>query len=298
MTDSTWTDPDVIVQGIAGLAALVGTAVVVTQTVLTRKALREAASSRQVAEEALAIARKEQGYSALLSIEAVKSRIALHAPRADFVVDRIFDAAYAASTVPSGHPQPYPEGHIFRVTDTSLQIMIRAHVRLTNTSTYTTRFTLHEQLRYGISIPSLEGSAELKGTRPGPRDILLRAGESHSGYWEVTRTVGEWIEIYQKRQRGEKENEAELSAYVDDGLETGASYAFTVLLGGAALAPEQAGLTESWVFAGLYANSSTCDGVGPGTKPTSATYWLSRSRNIPLSEPPTEVVGAQPTPSS
>ena len=285
MSESSWTDPDVIVQLVASATAVVAFGAVVVQTVLTRKALDEASSSRRVAEEALNVARAEQSYSALLSVEAIKARIASNAPSADFTVDHIEDAAFLPSVLSSGHPQAAPDGQVFTTLAGQQIVMIRAKVTLRNTGDRAARFVLHGAIRRPVTgDPDDNGVPHMVGTRAGPRDVLLAAGESTTGYWEVNRTVDEWIAIYDARHGGRPDEGAELVAYFDDGHDTGASCWYTLVLDGAALQPQSPALRESWVYAGLYENSLTYDGVGSGVKPVNVRYWLSRQRNMPLPE--------------
>lgn len=281
---STWTDPDVIVQAGAGLAAIVAAIVVIVQTILTRKALEEAAKSRATAEAALAVARSEHRNSTFLAIEAVRSRIALNAPSAKLHVDEIIDAIYSPSITGSGYAERWPHDYVFHIGDSQRLLMVRAAVTLRNTGPRATRFTLHRAIRHGVWRAEETGRSYLAGTDVGPEDVLLEAGEAFTGYWEVTRPMHEWIEIFEVRSTGEGPGpEAVLEAYVDDGHDTGASYAYRVLLGGAALKPERPSVRETWVFAGLWNPAVNPDvGVGSGSQPTTVTAWLSKRESVPL----------------
>lgn len=281
---STWTDPDVIVQAGAGIAAIVAAVVVIVQTVLTRKALTEAARSRATAEVALDVARSEHRNSTFLAIEAVRSRIAGNAPSAELHVEEVIDAIYSPSITGSGYAERWPDGYVFHVRDSQRLLMVRAEVTLRNTGSRAARFTLHRALRRGVWPPDERGIAYLAGTKPGPRDVLLAPGAALNGYWEVTRTMGEWIEIFEGRAAGGGSGpEAVLEASADDGQDTGASYAYRVVLGGAALKPERPDFRETWVFAGLWdATENPEAGVGTGTQPTTVTAWLSKRESVPL----------------
>lgn len=289
MNITPWNDPAVLVQAVAVLVAAIAAFAVIWQAILTRRALADAASSLRIAEESLAIAREAQAHAALLSVEAVKARIALNAPQADLAVDRDEASLLSISTTPSGHPQPWPSGHVFHVNDSSLPIMVRVPVSLRNTGARATRFTLYEQLREPNWSHNSVGGAVLVDTSPGPFERLLAPGESVDGYWEVTRTLGEWIAIYDARQLGDPDTDLEFAVYVDDGQDTGAGYSFRVLMGGTPVKPSDQGLRETWVLS--ESDHRTGEGIGFGRLPARITYWLSKANNIPLRDVATDLVG-------
>ncbi|MCC4909458.1 hypothetical protein [Microbacterium sp. cx-59] len=286
---STWADPAVVVQAAAVLVAAIAAIAVIWQAVLTRRALNEAARSMKIAQDSLAVAREAQSHASLMSVEAFKTRIAANAPSADLEA-RIDTLKFLApSTVASGHSQPWPENHLFHIRDGSQTITARVMVFLRNTGSRATRFVLHGNLRQSVYKPG-QAMIEMVGTAPGSPDVLLEPSESVEGYWEVTRTLDEWIAIYDARQSGEQGSETEFSAYVDDGHDTGAGYSFTLRMGGTAVRPSSAGLRETWVLTGSYDFPTEPDGIGIGRQPVTARYWLSKMQEQPLRDGPTEVV--------
>lgn len=287
----------VIVQGGADLIAIAAAVVIIIQTSLTRRALRESVDSRKVAEDALEVARAENQNSTFLALEAVRARIALNAPSAELHVDRVIDALFSPSQTGSDYLEPWPPGHVFHINDAGLHMTVRAAVSLRNTGARSTRFTLYGAIRTPVYEPNTQGIAEMVGTRPGPTDVLLGPGEALNGYWEVTRSMQEWISIYDARQSGDAGPEAVLEVHVDDGQDTGSRYIYGVVLGGAALRPEKAGLRETWVFAGLWDSASGRDtGMGSGTRPVKVLTWLSKSDEIRLPDaaPTLNPAAAQP----
>lgn len=287
MQSSSWADPAVIVQIGAGLVAIVAVIVVIVQAVYTRKALQEAGRSRETAEAALKVARAEHRNGTFLAIEAVRARISVNAPSAELHVDEVEDRLYSPSVSGSGFPDAWGDGHVFHISEADLRLTVRAKVSLLNTGQKATRFVLHGALRTGVHRPDDAGVPLLIGTAPGPGDVLLAPGEQHVGYFEVTRSLREWVEIYDARVGGDSGPEAALEAYVDDGLDTGASYTFAVVIGGSALTPERPGLRETWLFAGLWDSKSGHDtGVGSGTRPVVTRAWLSKTSNIAVPDGP------------
>lgn len=281
---TSWTDPTVIVQGAAEVIALAAAAIIIAQTAFTRRALRESSESRRVAEEALTVARAESRNSTFLALEAVRARIALNAPSAELYVDEIQDAIFSPSPTNSESDERWPDGHEFHIGQTQLRLKVRASVTLLNTGSRSTRFTLHRAIRRGQYSSNAYGEPVLVGTDPGPTDVLLEPGKSFQGYWEVTRSMQEWIDIYDARAAGNPSPEAVLEVHVDDGQDTGAHYIYSVVLGGSALIPKP-GLRETWIFAGLYdASRGSYDGVGSGNRPVKVLSWLSKSDNVRLED--------------
>ncbi|WP_396289290.1 hypothetical protein [Curtobacterium sp. KT1] len=287
MQSSSWTDPAVVVQIGASLVAIGAVIVVIVQAVYTRKALQEAGRSRETAEAALEVARAEHRNGTFLAIEAVRARISVNAPSAELHVDEVEDRLYSPSVSGSGFPEAWTDGYVFHVKEANMRLTVRAKVSLLNTGSKATRFVLYGALRTGVHRPDDAGVPLLLGTEPGPEDVLLEPGERHVGYFEVTRSLQEWIEVYDARADGDPGPEAALEAYVDDGLDTGASYTFAVVIGGPALIPERPGLRETWLFAGLWDPKSGHDaGIGFGTRPIVTRAWLSKTNNIAVPDGP------------
>ncbi len=163
--------------------------------------------------------------------------------------------------------------------------MVRFSVTLRNTGPSATRFTLWGGLRKSVMKPGSD-LVEMVGTEPGPFDVLLQPNEKVDGYWEVTRTVKEWIEIYDERATGSPGPESELTAYVDDGFDNGASYWFTLLLGGTVVEPAAAGLRETWALI----HPSRTDAMDVGRRPVTAKYWVSKRQELQLREGPAQVL--------
>lgn len=284
--NTSWAEPAVIVQAVAVVVAAVAAAAVIWQAVLTRRALSDANASLTLAKESLDVAREAQAHAALMSVEAVRARVAVNAPSADLVARRDTLRLLAPSTVPNGYPQPWPADHVFHISDAAQEIMVRIAVTLRNTGSRATRFTLWGALRSSVVKPSEAGLAEMVGTKRGPDDVLLQPGESVDGYWEVTRTLAEWIAVFDERASSSPGPEYELTAYVDDGFDNGASYWFTLLLGGTVVEPSSAGLRETWA---LIAADRT-DAMNVGRRPVTARYWISKSQELELRGAPDDIV--------
>lgn len=274
-----------MVQAVAVLVAAVAAGAVIWQAVLTRRALADANASLRIAKESLDVAREAQEQAMVLSVEAVKARVAVNAPSAVLQAHRDSLRLLAPSTTSAGYPQPWPEDHIFHISDADQPVMVRVPATLHNTGSKATQFTLWGGLRKSVMKPG-GYLVEMVGTEPGPFDVLLQPGEKVDGYWEVTRTVREWIEIYDERATGSPGRESELTAYVDDGFDNGASYWFTLLLGGTVVEPAAAGLRETWVLI----HPSRTDAMDIGRRPVTAKYWVSKSQELRLREGPVEVL--------
>lgn len=289
METSSWTDPAVVVQIGAGFVAIVAAVVVIVQAIYTRRALEEAGRSRRVAEQALAVAQAEHQNSTFLSTEAIRARISVSAPSAELHVEAVDDRLFSPSISGSGYPEAWPAGYVFHVREAERILMVRAEVTLLNTGLKSTRFVLNRALRTAVTRTDEHGVPILIGTEPGPEGVLLKPGEQFAGYFEVSRPLREWIEVFDTRAAGDSGPETALEAYVDDGLDTGATYVFAVVLSGAAVIPERPGLRETWVFAGLYDPRTGRDtGIGTGTRQVVARAWLSKTKGIELpDEPPT-----------
>ena len=274
-------------QAVAVLVAAIAAGGVIWQAVLTRRALSDANTSLAIAKESLDIAREAQAHAALLSVEAIKARVAVNAPSADLDARRDRLRLLAPSAVPSGYPQVWTSDKVFHIKDGSQPIMVRVPVGLQNTGQRATRFTLYGALRKSVVKP-INGSVEMVGTEPGPPDVLLQPGERLDGYWEVTRTLAEWIAVHDERARGLPGMESEFSAYVDDGHDNGASYWFTLLMGGTVVQPSAAGLRETWSLI----SPDHADGIGIGRRPVTARYWISKMQELQLREGVIEVVAS------
>lgn len=281
MNPSSWTDPAVIVQAVAVLVAAVAAGAVIGQVILTRRALADANASLLIAKESLDVAREAQEQAMLLSVEAVKARVAVNAPSADLQARRDSLRLLAPSATSSGYPQPWPENKVFHISEADQPVTVRLSATLRNTGPKATRFTLWGGLRQSVLKPAGD-LVEMVGTEPGPLDVLLQPNEKVDGYWEVTRTVREWIEIYDERSAGSPGPESELTAYVDDGFDNGASYWFTLLLGGTVVEPASTGLRETWVLI----HPSRTDAMNVGRRPVTAKYWVSKSQELQLREGP------------
>lgn len=285
MNLSWWTDPAVVVQAVAVLVAAVAAGAVIWQAVLTRRALADANTSLRIAKESLDVAREAQEQAMLLSVEAVKARVAVNAPSADLQARRDSLRLLAPSTTSSGYPQPWPEGTVFHISEADQPVIVRLSATLHNTGPKATRFTLWGALGKPVMKPGGD-LVEMVGTEPGPFDVLLQPNEKVDGYWEVTRTVKEWIEIYDERTSGSPGPESELTAYVDDGFDNGASYWFTLLLGGTVVEPAAAGLRETWALI----QPSRTDAMDIGRRPVTAKYWVSKRQELQLREGPVQVL--------
>ncbi|KSU54822.1 hypothetical protein [Microbacterium enclense] len=278
MSAASWSDPAVIVQAVAVVVAAVAAVAVIWQAHLTRRALRDAGESLLVAQQSLEVARQAGAHAALMSSEAVKLRIAANAPRADLAggVDEMVVITPGSGI--RGYRLPWPAIETFHVRDKHLPLTVRVPVILRNTGTAATRFVVWGALRQPVE----DAAGELVVMKPGPANYLLDPGRGAHGFWEVTRTLEEWIEVYDLRQRGEQ-IESDLVVHVDDGHDTGASYRFTLRMGGTLVRPSEAGLREAWRLTGAFGTDEP-DGIGLGAQPLQVRYWLSKLQERPLPE--------------
>lgn len=284
MNVASWSDPAVIVQAVAVLVAAVAAGAVIWQAHLTRRALRDAGESLAVAQASLEVARRAGAHAALMSVEAVKLRIAAHAPRADLAADSSDLVVLTPDSGGRGLRLPWPETETFHIRDKHVPLTVRARVRLTNTGTAATRFVVRGALREARHT----GMGELVGTEEGSADYFLGPGKTVTGFWEVTRTLEEWIEVYDARIRGDQLTDDEFTVYVDDGQDTGASYTFTLPMGGTLVRPTEEGLRETWRLTGAYGTGEP-HGIGYGGPVVTARYWLSKLQERPLPDSVTDV---------
>lgn len=178
-----------------------------------------------------------------------------------------------------GYRVPWPANETFHVRDKDVPLTVRIPVYLMNTGTAATRFVVGGALRQPVD----DAEGELVATRPGPVNYLLDPGRGAHGFWEVTRTLEEWIEAYDVRQRNDPQIEHDLTVHVDDGHDTGASYRFTLRMGGTLVRPSETGLRETWRLTGAF-GATEPDGIGVGVQPLQVRYWLSKLQERPLPE--------------
>lgn len=222
-----------------------------------------------------------------MSTEAVKLRIAAHAPRADLSVSASEMVALTPGSGDRGYRLPWSTAETFHVRDKQVSLTMRVPATLRNTGTAATRFVVWGTLLQ----PLYDAGGMLVGTDPGAMDHLLEPGQGVSGFWEVTRTLEEWIEVYDVRQRNDPQVESDFAVYVDDGHDTGAGYHFTVRMGGTLARPSEKNLRETWRLTGPFGVDEP-DGIGFGVQPVSARYWLSKLQERPLPDNAADVWSA------
>lgn len=267
----------------AGSAVSAATLIFIAfQTKATRSAAEATSDQARIAAKALTVAERDHAQSQFLAREAVKARIDSQMPRILLSVD---DRVDWPPLVPSGYYLGSPQRHIsaepFRMPrDANLRLILRVHVSLTNESDVTVDIRLSQPLyrdnEEGQRIP-IQGEIQL-----APRQS---AGQV---YIDVERSVAEWVEIYQERDRtraGGEEYEF-IATYVSP-FDTGAIDRHRIVVGGTILrpVPDQDG---AWSLISDPNPNLLTGAIGATAwqaMPTTRTYYLSRTKGIEL---PTE----------
>lgn len=265
-----WTAFGAIATAVAAIVTA-GTAVFIAlQTHATRKAAEAGERTAHVASEALEIARKEQGHTYFLALEALKSRIDSALPKITLTTSK--DISWPP-LVPSsyGEPQPHVSEGPFRLPrDGKARLLVRVPVTIVNDGPRTVSLSLTPEFHRG-----------------GKRDntVVLNPGVSVSGFFEVQHSVREWVDIWETRDRertGGPETRFEV-IYIDP-ADTGVIEYHRIAFGGSILQPVPNELGAWDVIADPHATNGRAGSVGWSVQPTLRRYFLSRSKNLELPE--------------
>ena len=265
-----WTAFGAIATAAAAIVTAATAVFIALQTRATRKAAEAGERTAEVATESLEIARKEQGHTYFLALEALKSRIDSSLPKITLTTSK--DISWPP-LVPSnyGEPQPHVSEEPFRLPrDGSARLLVRVPVTIVNDGPRTVSLSLTPEFHRG-------------GKRNNA--VVLNPGASVSGFFEVQHSVQEWVEIWEVRDRertGGPETRFEVT-YVDP-ADTGVVEYHHITFGGSILrpVPDEQG---AWVvIADPHAMNGEAGSIGWNVQPTVRRYFLSRSKNLELPE--------------
>jgi hypothetical protein len=139
---------------------------------------------------------------------------------------------------------------------------------------------LHVHGRRTIGFESLELPYSV---RPGPKDNRM--------WFTVDRAVKEWVEIAEKRERGDPGPEVVVTIGVDDGFDDGVIDAYNIILGGCPL--RRSSDRDGQWYLDLRPEPSGIPRIVVVVRPMVRHYFISKIGNQPLADAQAGVAGQQ-----
>jgi hypothetical protein len=260
-------DPAVAANWVAAGAAYLAAGVIAWQSWEVRRSANASHDALVTANDALNLSRQQVSEAIRARIDAAMPTILVQAG------EPIWPPLEPAQFL-GNHPQPLPFGvnipgmHMPR--DQNRQIMVRTEITLTNDS------TRHVQM---ITSPLVDGDDE-----PLPNPLRFGPGERITGNFSVVRSLAGWVQICEEREAGRPGEEAIFDATYLDPADTGATDHWHVAVGGCPV-ERISDLQGGWqLIAAPSALSGKSWGMGVGSSIRQRTYWLSKTKNLPLPE--------------
>lgn len=253
-----------------GIVAAVAAVVVAWQSWETRRNANAALKAAEAANDALELARLEEGHTRTLIAEAVKARIDASTPIVDLQLEEALWPP--VDTLPSA-TQPGRElsvGTTFTMPrDQNLGIFIRQPLAIANRNEVSVRLTTNQTL--------YDATTHKPWNERINDPLVLSAKEERSVYFVIQRSLGEWVEIAAKRESGEPGPEwATQFSYVDP-ADTSAMDTYEIRSGGLPIEPIPQEL-GGWRIAPLRNAQQSWPIFDSGLLPRQRRYWLSRTR--------------------
>ena len=265
------------IAAVATCAAAITTAVTIIfiakQTGATRRAAEAADKSVKVATDALALASKEHQQTRFLTLESIRGRIDQAMPQLTVSQVRLDWPPFVPSSY--GEAQRYQQAEPYRLPRQAQErLMVRAYFNLSNDDSRTVTLTFSQHVfqstatdRQALDQATLEPGSSLK-----------------EHYFEVARSVGEWVDIWNGRNetRGPVEDYRFYAMYMAPG-DTGAVDYYNIVVGGTLIEPvaDETGAWRVIANAGL-SPVGAIGAIVAVPQPNTRVYWLSRERSLQL----------------
>lgn len=261
-------EPEWVAAGVGAVAAVV----VAWQSWETRKNAKAAGDAAQAANEALALARIEEGHTRTLIAEAVKSRIDANTPSVTLVVGK---PSWPPVRTLGGYakpPEELPPGTTFTMPrDTNLGVFVRQVV------------TIHNARDHPIELRTAGAWHDAATWEPLGELFTVPAGGHVCGHYVVQRSLGEWVDIAERRENGDPGPEHRFELIYLDQADTGAIDNYEVVTGGVPI-ERVPGELGGWRIAELASGPyNHNDVMSSAVMPRRRRYWLSRTNNEQLS---------------
>jgi hypothetical protein len=230
------------------------------------------------ATDSLELARAEQRQTRFLALEAVKTRIDASMPRITVTTDpTVMWPPLVPSDFGAQQPVPVAAEPYRRPRDDGKPLMVRVGMSIKNDGPKAVRVTFSQELFKGAGVD-----------RKGLKEAVLEPGLRVSDlYFEFSRNVGEWADIYEERDRT-RAGGPEYLFYVMyiDPADNGAIDYFNVVVQGTILRPVR-NEHGAWVLINDPAQPRDPSGEGIGAigavvQPTKRRYFFSRTANQEL----------------
>ncbi|MCF6509523.1 hypothetical protein E9549_19260 [Blastococcus sp. MG754426] len=244
--------------------------VIAWQSWETRKNARAAGEAARAANEALDLARSQEGHTRTLIAEAIRTRIDAKTPTLTLrpeppiwpPVRRLADNLRPDEALPPGTAFTMPR-------DREIPILVRQPLTVHNATDQPMDLTANLPL-YDRESRGLIGQ---QITVPGRYSLRV--------YHVIQQTLGEWVASAELREKGEPGLEWRLQFNYVDQADTGAMDTYEVATGGLPIerVPQELG---NWRIAKLRLEGSAFDVIDSSVLPRRRRYWLSRTRNQEL----------------
>jgi type II secretory pathway pseudopilin PulG len=260
-------DPAWFGGGVAALAAVV----VAWQSWETRRNANAALLAAQAANDALELARLEEGHTRTLIAETVKSRIDASTP---VVHVQLEDAHWPpVDTLPTGDQsaRELPVGTKFIMPrDQNSGIFVRQPVTIVNPNAVS--------IRLGTNHVIFDSITHRPWNERANDPVVIAPREQRTGYFVIQRSLGEWVEIAAKRDSGEPGPEWMTQFSYVDPADTSAMDTYEIRSGGLPIEPVPQEL-GGWQIASLRSPTYPWPIFDSGLMPRQRQYWLSRTRD-------------------
>ncbi|WP_282331857.1 hypothetical protein [Pseudarthrobacter sp. AL07] len=258
LADVDWTATSAIATAVGALVTAATMIFIARQTSATRRSADEAKRSADAAYKTLGYSQKQQDYSAaqhrqslFMATEAIKARIDADMPRITVTELRCGTPTIIDSSI----PRPLP-GQLSVHTHGALKIR------------YTVAFSLHNDGNRNVEV-SFGAPVGLDGAETQKDKTVVAPGASREVKHQVTRTLAEWVVIFNQRQSGVPGDVDRLEIRYRSDADTGAHDNQFIETGGVPIEPSAVDPVH-WQLGGQ---------LGAGLMPAVRTYYLSRYAN-------------------
>ena len=261
-----YVEPEWVAAAVGAIAAVV----VAWQSWETRKNAKAAGEAARAANEAVALARIEEGHTRTLIAEAVRTRIDASTPTLTLIVGKPTWPPIRTIGALGQPPEEVPVGtHFVMPRDAGVPIHVRQLVGVLNSTDRPVE--LHGP-----------GWFDPNSHLPIGNKFQVSAQGELWGYYVWQRTLGEWVESAEQREQGISGPEYRFELIYVDQADTGAIDNYVVVMGGVPI-ERVPGELGGWRIAELSGEPhSAVDAMDSVVQPRQRRYWLSRTRNEPL----------------
>jgi hypothetical protein len=268
-----WTAIAALATCVAAITTAVTIIFIAKQTSATRRAAEAADTSVKVATDALALASKEHQQTRFLTLESIRGRIDAAMPQLTVSEVRLDWPPLVPSSF--GEAQPYSPAAPYRLPRQAPErLMVRAYFTLSNDDSRTVTLTFSQPVYQSTSTD-----------REVFDQVTLAPGKSlREHYFEVDRSVGEWVDIWNERNETRAGGpEQRFYAMYTAPADTGAVDYYNIVVAGTLVEPVP-DETGAWrVIANGGPSATGAIGAIVAVPQTNTrVYWLSRERGLQL----------------